>query len=193
MFHHASRNENISQKPIEIVDTYCWDEESLEKWRDELIIELWDYHDRIPEFSKEIIEVEFPFSYINKDVIISGQADLIIQNKEGEIEIVDYKSRYKQGLEKMSVDLQLRIYSLALRDYFDEEIEKISAYTFKDNQLTRFSNEIKDLEKTGKIVAQISDNIEDKKFEKNWRGNFYSTTLRKCEFFNICKQLEENE
>jgi len=177
---------------IEIVDTYCRDEGSRKQWRDELITELWEYYERTPDFINEVIEAEFPFSYINSDVIINGQVDLVIRNKKGELEIIDYKSRYKKGLDKLSVDIQLRIYNLALQNYFDEKIEKISAYTFKDNQLTRFSNAPEDLEDTKQLIAQISDNIEEKKFERRWGGKFCTTTQGKCEFFYICKQLKEN-
>ncbi|MHA1758929.1 MAG: ATP-dependent helicase [Promethearchaeota archaeon] len=178
---------------IKIVDKYCKNEECQKNWRDSLITELYEYYLRTPGFIKEVLEVEYPFSYISGDVIINGKADLIIKNPDDEIEIIDFKTRYKQGLEKMSVDTQLRIYNIALEHIFKEPIKKISAYTFKDNQLTRFSNSFKDLEATRKLIKEISDSIESGKFNRNWGGRFCSTAQGKCEFYNICEKLEAKE
>jgi DNA helicase-2/ATP-dependent DNA helicase PcrA len=180
------------QDIIAIVDLYCKDDDSRKKWRDELITDLWNYYEKIPEFIKEVLDAELPFSYIDSDLIINGQVDLIIKNKNDEIEIIDYKSRYKEGLHRMNVDIQLRIYNIALNSKYNNEIKTISAYTFKDNQQTRFTNTEEDFEKTKRLVASISKSIENKQFRRNWRGPFCESKAGKCDFYLICKQLEED-
>lgn len=180
------------QDIIAIVDLYCKDDESKKKWRDELITDMWNYYEKMSEFIKEIVDVELPFSYIDADLVINGQADLIIKNKDDELEIIDYKSRYKEGLQRMNVDIQLRIYNMALQSKYGGEIKKICAYTFKDNTQTRFTNSIEDLEKTKRLVSTISDSIENKQFRRNWQGTFCQTKTGKCEFYHICNKLEES-
>ncbi len=180
------------QDIIAIVDLYCKDDESKKKWRDELITDLWNYYEKTSKFIKEVVDVELPFSYIDADLVINGQADLVIKNKDDELEIIDYKSRYKEGLQRMNVDIQLRIYNMALQSKYGGEIKKISAYTFKDNTQTRFTNSIEDLEKTKRLVSTISDSIENKQFRRNWQGTFCQTKTGKCEFYHICNKLEED-
>lgn len=188
-------NENVDiHEIVKVVDLYCKDDESRQKWRDELITDLWNYYEQTSNFIKEVVDVELPFSYINADVIVNGQVDLIIKNKKDELEIIDYKSRYKEGLKNMSVDLQLRMYSLALEGKYNEKINNISAYTFKDNQKTNYIINDTELEETKKIIKEISDSIDSKKFNRNWQSSkFCENKTGKCEFYYLCKGLEEDK
>jgi len=179
------------QDVIAIVDMYCKDDDSRKKWRDELITDIWQYYEKTPGFIKKVVDVELPFSYIDSNLVVNGQADLVIKNMDDELEIIDYKSRYKEGLGRMNVDIQLRLYNIALNNKYNGEIKKISAYTFKDNSQTRFGNTEKELDDTKKLVASISESIEDKKFDRNWHGAFCESKAGKCEFYYLCKKLEE--
>ncbi|MCD4822574.1 MAG: ATP-dependent helicase [Methanococcoides sp.] len=178
------------QDIISIVDLYCKDDDSRTKWRDELITDLWTYYEKTDNFLTEVLDIELPFSYINKDLLISGQADLVIKNENNEIELIDYKSRYKEGLGRMNVDIQLRLYNIALQYKYDEEIKNISAYTFKDNERTRFMNTEEDLEKTKTLVTSIAESIDNKDFGRNWQGTSCNNKTGKCEFYHICDGLE---
>jgi len=177
---------------IKIVDLYCKDDESRKNWRDELITDMWNYYLNVPNFINEVIDVEIPFSYIDDKIIINGKADLVIRNKKDKIEIIDYKSRYQRGLNQMNVDIQLRIYKMGLENRYDEEIRKISAYTFKDNKLTRFTNSEEDLNNTKSLIIDISNSIENENFERNWQCRYCETKSGRCDFYYICKNLEEN-
>jgi DNA helicase-2/ATP-dependent DNA helicase PcrA len=177
---------------MSISDMYCKDDESKKKWRDELIMDLYNYYEKTQEFIGNILDVEIPFSYINKDVVVNGQADLIIKNKKGDIQIIDYKSRNIVGFEKINVDTQLRLYNIALQNKYDNQIKKIGAYTVKDNVLTWFNNDDKELENTKEIVANVSDSIDNKNFKRKWQGKTCSTQMGKCEFYYICNKLEED-
>lgn len=179
------------QDIIETVDLFCKDDESRRKWRDELITDLWNYYEKTKSFITEIVDVELPFSYINSDLIVNGQVDLVIRNKNNELEIIDFKSWYKTGLGKMNVDLQLRLYNIALQNKYKEPIANISAYTFKDNINTKFSNTEQDLEKTKELVSSIQGAIDNKNFKRNWKSSFCEIREGKCQFYNVCKNLEE--
>ena len=175
---------------ISIVDLYCKDDESKEKWRNELITDLWNYFEMTHSFINKIVDIELPFSYVDKDLVINGRADLIIKNKENKLEIIDYKSRYKEGLSRMNVDIQLRMYNLGLQNKYPEKIESISAYTFKDNQKTQFANSEEELQATRELISTISSSIESKVFKRNWKGSFCETKAGKCEFYYVCKNIE---
>jgi len=177
---------------ISIVDIYCKDDESRKNWRDEVIIDLYNYYEKAQNFIGSILDVEVPFSYINKDVVVNGQADLVIKNKEGDIELFDFKSRFREGLVKMNTDVQLRLYNLALEKKYEKKIKRIGAYTVKDNIITWFNNEDTELEKTKGLIAAVSDSIDNKDFKRSWQGKTCNTQAGKCEFYYICSKLEED-
>lgn len=179
------------QDIIEIVDLFCKDDDSRKKWRDELVTDLWNYYENSKKFIKEIIDVELPFSYISSDLIIKGQVDLVIKNKNDELEIIDFKSFYKTGLDKTNVDIQLRLYNVALKNRYSEPIKHLIAYTFKDNNTKIYSNSEEDLEKSKKLVSSIHNAITFKQFKRNWNGSFCETRNGKCQFYYVCKKFEE--
>ncbi|AEH59994.1 UvrD/REP helicase [Methanosalsum zhilinae DSM 4017] len=175
---------------VKIVDMYCKDDESREEWRNELITDLYNYYEKACGFIYDVLDVEVPFSYINKNISINGQADLVIKNTNEEIELIDYKSRYAEYLSKMNVDTQLRIYNLALANRYNEPIKKISAYTFKDNRRIFFDNSNVELEKTKSLIKSIIQNVENKEFERNWEGPICKTKAGLCEFYQLCNMME---
>lgn len=179
------------QDIIQVVDTYCKNDESRQKWRDELITDMWNYYERAPTFIKEVLDVELPFSYISKELVINGQADLVIETPDNDVELIDYKSRYEDALRKMNVDTQLRMYFMALFQKYPNGIKKISAYTFKDNKKTYFSCSDEDINCTKTLLTSISNDIEQKKFSRNWKGSICVTKTGKCDFYGLCYKLEE--
>ena len=174
-----------------IVDRYY--DDALPEWKDKLVKSLWNYYEKTPSLIKEVLDVEKPFSYIDSDLVITGQADLVVKNSNNEIEIIDYKSRQKKALESMTgIDTQLRLYNIGLKNNYDHPISKISAYAFEDNARKQVSNSPQDLDSTKKKVAKIKNSIENKKFKRNWKGPLCVTKSGKCEFYSVCNKLEEN-
>ena len=88
--------------------------------------------------------------------------------------------------------LQLRLYNIALQNRYKDTIKKVSAYTFKDNTQTDFTNDEKDLEETRQTVSSISESIDKKEFRRNWMGPSCETKTGKCEFYQIFKKFEED-
>ena len=175
-----------------IVDQYC-DDSIHSKLKDNLPNSLWNYYEKTHTLIKEVLDVEKPFSYIDSDLVIDGQVDLVVKNNDNEIEIIDYKSRYKNALEMSGIGTQLRLYNIGLKNNYDQPISKISAYAFEDNTRKYFSNSPQDLDKTKEKVAKIKDSIENKKFKRNWKGPLCVTKSGKCEFYSVCNKLEGSQ
>ena len=177
---------------IRIVDIYCKTDKMKEKWRTELITDLSRYNKKMQEYIKEVVDVERPYSYIQYNMITNGQVDLVIRNKQDQLEIVDFKSRYEHGLKEMNVDTQLRMYKMALSNIYEEPVQAISAYTFKDNHRVPFSCTEEDLTQTEGLVREVSDAIEEGQFARKWGSPFCSPSKGKCFFYGLCKIIEEN-
>lgn len=177
-------------KMVEIVDMYCKDSVCIKKYRNELISDLWKYYMNSENFIEEVVDVELPYSYIDSDIVTTGKADLVIKDEEEDYILVDFKSRYKSGLEKLNVDTQLRMYNIALNNRYDKPIKKICAYTFKDNEKTFFNNSEQDLQATKGLISEVSEAIESKQFERKWNSNFCESQAGKCDFYYLCQRLE---
>ena len=93
---------------------------------------------------------------------INGRTDLILENKNGEIELFDFKAREQEGIEKTSVGFQLKMYEYALKDKY--KFDKLCAYTFKDKQKTFFDSKPEDIEELDEKLENLCDKITKKEF-----------------------------
>ena len=93
---------------------------------------------------------------------INGRTDLILENKKGEIELIDFKAREQKGIEKTSVDFQLKMYEYALKDKY--KFDKLCAYTFKDRKKTFFDSKSSDIEESDKKLEILCDKITKHEF-----------------------------
>lgn len=159
-------NENIDDKKIEHIVNRCWIKLHNTKKKDEnvkngLEKRLMKYYSHINDYISQIVSTEEPFSISTNDAVISGRTDLIIKNKEGNIELLDFKAREEAGVTETSVGFQLKLYELALQDKY--KFDKIGAYTFKDNKRVYF--ETGNTEKLEAQLETICENINNEKFE----------------------------
>jgi len=157
----------------EIVETCCKGDrlgEKLEK-------QLRSYYNRNKDYIRKVIAVEEPFSIPKDDTIIRGRTDLIIENKYGETELVDFKAREKPGIEYMGVEFQLRTYEYALSDKY--KFDKLTAYTIKDNERTSFKPDPEHQIKNK--IEHIIDSIKKEKFEP--KENYF---CKFCIFQGLC-------
>lgn len=157
----------------EIVNT-CWITLHYNKKKDEnqkSMVErnLLDYVHEVKDHSRRIISAEEPFSIVKKNMEINGRTDLILENNQGEIELLDFKAREQEGIEKTSVEFQLKMYEYALKDKY--KFDKLCAYTFKDKQKTFFDSGPEDIEELDKNLENLCDKINEHKFGPN-ENNF---------------------
>lgn len=139
--------------------------------------QLEDYYRKNRDYIVEVIAVEEPFSIPKDDIIIKGRIDLIIKNRDGEIELIDFKAREKSGIEYMGVDFQLRTYEYALSDKY--KFDKLTAYTIADNERTSFEPDPE-----YKIKYEIEDMVDSIRMGKFEAKETYF--CRFCIFQGIC-------
>jgi len=175
---NLKNNEKVDGKRIKsIVDT-CWIRLYKKDGKDQsmkrkLERQLLDYYKEIKDYAKEVKSTEEAFSIAKRNMEISGRTDLVIENKNGEIELLDFKAREQKGIERTNVEFQLKMYEYALKDKY--KFDKLCAYTFKDNEKTYFNSEEKDLEDIDEKLEIICDKISNHEFKP-----------RKNEFCHAC-------
>jgi len=156
-----------------IIDATC----TIKKYKEELEKQLKNYYNKNKDYIKNIIAIEEPFSIQKDNIIIRGRTDLIIENKDGEIELVDFKAREKAGIEYMGVDFQLRTYEYALSDKY--KFDKLTAYTIKDNERTSFKPDPE--QRIKNKIENIVDSIKNEKFKP--KENYF---CKFCIFQSLC-------
>lgn len=176
------KGEKINGARIKDIVGNCWIKLHAVKKKDDQqrsILErrLLDYYIHNKRYIKEIISTEEPFSINMKDAVVTGRSDLIIKNQNDEVELVDFKARSEAGIEDTSVDLQLKMYEYALKSKYN--IDRICAYTFKDNKRVYFDP--CDPEDLNKTLGDICENISSENFEP-LKNSFCS----KCVFKFCC-------
>lgn len=165
--HENMKKDNVIYplKMKEIVDAYWIDlpmsQEKNVKTKEKLIKEFVAYYIKVKDEYQEIISIEESFSHIDDNMIIKGKVDLIVKDKDGNINLIDFKAREKKGIEETNVDKQLQIYSYCLESEY--KINKVFAYTFKDNQKTEFPIDTKE---TKIFLKNISDKMKKEDFHK---------------------------
>ena len=175
------KNKDISPEDMKkIVSTYWIDlpmgPKRNENVKNELIKEFVAYYLTAKENYAEIVAIEEPFSYIDDNMIVKGKIDLIVKDKDGNTDLIDFKTRKQKGIKKTNVDKQLQIYNYCLGKKYD--INKLFAYTFTDNKKTEFPM---DKDKTKSFLRKISKNISTEDFHKQ-KNDF----CKNCQFKFYC-------
>ena len=160
-------NEKIDGARIKRIVNTCWiqlhnDVKKDEKQRNIIERNLLDYAHEIKDYANRIISAEEPFSIVKKNMEINGRTDLILENKKGEVELIDFKAREQKGIEKTSVDFQLKMYEYALKDKY--KFDKLCAYTFKDREKTFFDSNSQDIEELDEKLENLCDKITKHEF-----------------------------
>jgi len=180
------RKEKIDFKKVKEIVDKSWIKLSHRKAEDEAKKQklqthlFYKYYESMKDHVKEIIATEEPFTLVFDEYIITGRIDLIIKNKDNEIELIDFKSMQEEGITKTNVEMQLRIYEYAMRN--KHKINKLCAYAFKDNKRIYFKSNNEVLIDMDKKIKDIIQNIKDEKFESK-KNEFCD----KCAFKFACK------
>lgn len=177
------RKENLSNEKIEEFVNESWmdlptNADHNRKMKRDHLEAFISYYNSAKEYYEEIIAIEEPFSYVDKNMVVKGRVDLIAKNKDGKICLIDFKSRTEEGLEKTHVKDQLQIYNLFMNGKYD--IQKLIAYTFEDGQRKEFPME--ELKKTQDFLNKMSKRIEKEDFFRKDRCN------GECAFGFYCKR-----
>ena len=151
--------------------------------KEKVYIEMWNYYNNAKKYIKEVLEIEKPFSYIGEGMIINGRIDLLIKSQNNETELIDFKARKEKGIYTTHVDVQLRMYQMALKSEY--EIDKLYAYTFEDNRKNPLGNSPDEIERTRVRILAVCQKIRNKEFPAT--KNRFCT---RCEFLAFCRRLD---
>jgi DNA helicase-2/ATP-dependent DNA helicase PcrA len=130
---------------------------------------LTNYFEKFHHKSLKIIYLERPFKIkLKENIIITGKIDRIDIDKEGNIEIIDYKTGAMPDEKKLKNDLQLSIYALAvlsdpaLKTNLDKII--LSYLYLQQSQKISFKKSLAEIEKTKELILDTVNQINQQKF-----------------------------
>ncbi|PKL69063.1 MAG: ATP-dependent helicase [Methanobacteriales archaeon HGW-Methanobacteriales-1] len=146
-----------------------------------LVKKLIFYYDNMKNYIKEVISTEEPFALFKADTLITGRTDLIIKNPENQLELVDFKARGESALERLQVELQLKIYEYGLQKKYN--FDKMCAYHFDSNDQTYYPPE-KDFQDIESHVQSICQGINNNQFQA-----IPSRRCVNCFFSFVCEDI----
>ena len=122
---------------------------------------FFDYTDKLLTNGgkNRILQIEYPFMTARGDNVLTGKLDLVLENEDGQIEIIEFKFSRNRLLEPYTIN-QLNHYSLA----FPRQNIILSAYYLKDRE----KQKIESLDKE-KIMMQLEEDftrIRNNEFER---------------------------
>lgn len=181
--HQAMIKGQISEKIIIDIVNKCWVKiyDTFEEDNDKkriLTKNLMKYYSINKNNIKRIISTEESFSLYINNILISGRIDLIMENKDNELELVDFKVSGKKNYQMKAVENQLKVYKYALNENYT--ITKISTYHFIDNKKTFFDSPDDEIKKIKIYLDSICEKIMNEEFNRK-----ESTYCSNC-FFNFC-------
>lgn len=185
--HQAMKDgEDIDENKIQSIVDSSWvpleeneSEDQLNKVH--LVEKLVFYHDDMKNYIKEVISTEEAFALFKADTLITGRTDLIIKNPENEMELVDFKARGESALERLQVELQLKLYEYGLQKKYN--FNKMCAYHFDSNDRTYYPPE-KDFQNIEAHIQSICQGINNEEFSA-----IPSRRCVNCFFSFVCEDI----
>ena len=130
----------------------------------------------------KILESEYEFAEnINNKYLLVGKIDLVAEDEEGNLIVIDHKSKskFKNKAELAEYAKQLYIYALAVKNKYGKFPQKLMFNMFRKGNWITIDFDMERYEETLKWVDDIVNEIEIcMDFEPNGLGSFY------C--FNFC-------
>lgn len=145
------------------------------------------YYKNYKNLFDEIKDIEIKLSFVEEKYILEGIIDLVVE-KDGEIQIIDFKTGKRNENEKVYIN-QLEIYAYLLKGKYGKEIKKGKLYYLgeKENRITEinFSRE-----KLSNAIKSFNDTA-----ERILREDFECYFDEKREFCKSCmlREICKNE
>ena len=170
----------------------------LELIAKELEINDVDIHlDSLSDFFKEVF-IEKDYKLFSQEEYLTdethnftGITDLILENPDGELVVIDYKTGSSSSFSKCR--LELGYYKMLVENNYDKDVIAAGIFFTKDNKirLLRFEDEDnkrkymcqKELEEGLDTLYNVRNNINNGKFPKNEQY-----ICRFCTYENICEK-----
>ncbi|MGI6710961.1 MAG: ATP-dependent helicase [Bacilli bacterium] len=171
----------INYKTASKLNNYYLNETSIKSAFDQVM----SYVARASENWDIIKDAELPISLSQKKYILNGKVDLILNDK-GQYEVLDFKTEKKPILNKEidkveRVKRQLEIYAYLIEKKYDVKVSGMKVYYTSEiagNPYLSFKKDDTQIKETIKILDDVVDKIENKKFEE------------RCSDLKICKNCD---
>jgi len=136
-----------------------------------------------------IVAAEKRFQFPLNGRRVKGSIDRIEQTPEGEYVVVDFKTGVKpSSLTKNSVlaDIQLNLYSLAIREMFGKLPQRASFYYIRDNRMVDYFP----TEETVGLFAETAKSIISAVCAERFGPTPSYQTCRFCDYADLCEKKE---
>lgn len=150
------------------------------------------YVERNSENWDTIRNAEMPISYSEKDYIISGKVDLVV-NPNGDYQIIDFKTEKKPNVNRDSEQMQrvrkqLEIYAYLFEKRYGINITGMKAYYTGEKDGVPFISFKKDKKKINETIASFDEVV--KRIErKDFKGQCSDLKVCKnCDLRHYCKR-----
>lgn len=125
------------------------------------------------------LQAETSFSFALQDHVMLGKIDLMRSDKNGGIEIVDFKTSKSDQFELEKINLQLEIYALGAEESLHKKVEKTTVHFLGDGKV-RPSSWSADRKREAAIrLADVLKKIENEEFLPN------------CDYCIACEEFRE--
>lgn len=149
------------------------------------------YYENFSEIHNHIKDIEMKLSFVKEKYILEGIVDLITE-KNGEIEIVDFKTGKRGKTEKTYIN-QLEIYAYLLKEKYGREIKKGKLYYLGEKDSEKIT-EINFTEENLKKAMCDFNNTAEKILAENYKTDFNINRepCSSCIFAMYCKIQNES-
>ncbi|MFA5945425.1 MAG: ATP-dependent DNA helicase [Patescibacteria group bacterium] len=182
-----SERELLEMYSASFIDEWYPDSATREKYREEGVKALKEFHRKVAENTPKPLLLEAGFTLKIGDILMKGRIDRI-DSVDGGVEIIDYKTgRAKEKLE-WDDRRQLLLYALAGEQCFNPPliVKALTYYYVETNQTMSFAPTEKDKEKLLDEIQETVGGIRTSSFEAK-PGPF---TCKYCDFKDICPKAE---
>ena len=145
------------------------------------------YHHFGPDFNQKVFKVEEKIEFELDGRKIKAIIDRIDRESDLEMHIIDYKTGKNMLSEKkLKKDMQMSIYSLALRSQFKEiDNMKLSHYYISTNKFVSIDSSDLDIDSFSNGLIENIETIEDSEKENQFIAN-ESTLCSWCYYWKEC-------
>jgi DNA helicase II / ATP-dependent DNA helicase PcrA len=164
------------------------DEYQEAEYKKDGLEQLRTFHATIINDEAQILELEKGFELpLENDVVLKGRMDLVNSLGGNKVEIVDFKTGKPKKDADARKDLQLSVYALAARDYFEWNPVRLVFHYLQNNQRQETTRDSKQLADAETVIQEVASNIRAANFPP--KPGF---ACRSCAYKPICPAHEES-
>lgn len=135
-----------------------------------------------------VLSCEESFTFSLGDTSFTGSIDRIEQTPEGRLRVIDFKTGKKpSSLTKASIpeEIQLNLYSLALRNIYGTLPEKASFFYLEDGKFVDYTPTVEPIKKFEEKLTRMTTAIRNREFppKPGWGCQF-------CDYTMLCEKME---